>query len=179
MCGGRGTRLDAPVEKPLLEIDGIPMIDRVIAALEPSQIDTVYPVTSPHTPATTAHLEPPLIETPGAGYVDDLGVALDDPRIDQPVLTVVADLPLLTTDHVNTAIDAANGDSVVVCVPVALKRRLGLTADTTRGHGGPDRAPTGLNVIGADPETTITSYDVRLAVNVNTQDDARIAEALA
>lgn len=178
MCGGRGTRFDAPVEKPLYEIDGIPMIDRVLSALEDSRVDTVYPVTAPHAPDTSAHVELQIIEAPGAGYVEDLGVALEDDRIDLPVLTVVADLPLLAAEHVNTAIDAANGSSVVMCVPAVLKQRLGLTVDETEGHGGTDLAPTGLNIIGNDPEAIVTSYDARLAVNVNTIDDARVAEAL-
>lgn len=179
MCGGPGTRLDTPREKPLLEINGTPMLDRVLAALDASPIDTTYPVTSPHTPNTRDHLTREHIHTPGTGYVKDLNTALADDRITTPVLTVTADLPLLAPTHISTAIDAHDTDSVVVCVPTALKHHLGLSAEETPGHGGPELAPTGLNIVTTHTETIVTSYDVRLAVNVNTTTDATIAESLA
>ncbi|MFT4885285.1 MAG: adenosylcobinamide-phosphate guanylyltransferase, partial [Natronomonas sp.] len=59
---------------------------------------------------------------------------------------------------------------------------LGVSADTTRAHGGHELAPAGLNVVGADEdaeETLHVSYDARLAVNVNRPGDAEIAEVLA
>ena len=54
MCGGCGTRLDAPVEKPLFEVAGRPMIEHVHAALANSDVDTVYAAPSPQTPETSA-----------------------------------------------------------------------------------------------------------------------------
>ncbi|MFB6171644.1 MAG: NTP transferase domain-containing protein [Haloarculaceae archaeon] len=185
LCGGRGTRLDSDREKPLFEVCGAPMIDRVLAALaDAAAVETVHAAVSPHAPDTRAHLRDGdravVVETPGEGYVADLGRALD--RVGRPAVTAAADLPLLAPAHVSRAVErsrAAGGASVAVCVPAALKRRLDLSVDTTTTAGGRDLAPTGLNVVGAtDADETMTTYDARLAVNVNRLSDAAVAEAL-
>jgi adenosylcobinamide-phosphate guanylyltransferase len=189
MCGGRGSRLDAAVEKPLYEVAGRPMVDRVLDALAASRLDRVHAVSSPHAPRTHDHLEAaareagsPLgegsvVEAPGEGYVADLGYALD--RVGTPALTVAADLPLLAGDAVDDVLDAFSGTPVTVEVPAALKRQLGVSVDTARSADGREFAPTGVNVVadGADDETLVT-YDARLAVNVNRPPDVRVAEAL-
>jgi len=206
MCGGPGTRLNADVEKPLFEIGDEPMVDRVRRALAGSRVDRTHAVVSPHTPDTRDHLDGtlPLIETPGEGYVADLDAALD--RVETPVLTVAADLPLLDTAVVDRVLDAhdrrGSTGSMTVAVPATLKDRLGTSCDTVvsaedvpaafddrRGTGmggngkedgfGCDLAPTGVNVVAdAQEDTMYLSYDARLAVNVNRQSDAALAEAL-
>ena len=177
MCGGRGTRLDRG-EKPLFEVGGDPMVDRVLAALEGSRVDRVHAVTSPHVPETAAHLDGrvPRIEAAGEGYVADLADALES--VDNPVLTVVSDLPLLSASVVDRTLSAHDGGSLTVCVPTALKRALGVSADSTREQDGRRLSPTGLNVVGGD-ERVYVSYDARLAVNVNRPADAEVAEVLA
>lgn len=187
MCGGRGRRLDAPVEKPLYEVAGRPMLGRVLTALDDSAVDDVHAVTSPHVPATRAYLDGrsvATIETPGEGYVDDLGEALD--RAETPVLTVAADLPLLSGDAVDAVLDAYGGrdprecGSLSLCVPAPLKEALGVSVDLTFDRAGRELAPTGINIVSDhESETVHVSYDARLAVNVNRPEDARIAEALA
>ncbi|MGQ3410747.1 NTP transferase domain-containing protein [Natrinema sp. LN54] len=186
MCGGEGTRLEIPREKPLHPIAGTAMVDRVLAALRESAIETVYAAVSPNAPDTRSHLEATdgvtTIETAGEGYVTDLLNVLDDPRISPPVLTVAADLPLLEGPVVDRIL-AAHGDgsaSRTVCVPVALKRRLGVSIDT-RLETADHLAPTGVNVVGTtDDSTTMTDvyYDSRLATNVNRLEDARLAAGL-
>lgn len=186
MCGGHGTRLESDTEKPLFDVCGAPMVDHVLAALRDAPaVETVHAAVSPHAPDTSAHLRdhplaPAVVETPGEGYVTDLGLALD--RVGEPVVTAAADLPLLAPEHVERAVTAcqrADGASVTVCVPAALKRRLGTSADTTTTVEGRELAPTGLNVVGTtDTEKTMTSYDARLAVNVNRLEDAAVAEDL-
>ncbi|WP_348613710.1 NTP transferase domain-containing protein [Halobaculum rarum] len=201
MCGGRGTRLGAVgdgTEKPLVEVGGVPMVDRVLDALAGSQVEGVHAVVSPHTPATAAHLvvrgDLTVIEAPGDGYVADLGYALE--RVDRPVLTVASDLPLLTAEAVDRAVDAAAGggagasgsdgagESLAVYVPVSLKREVGASVDEgTTTVDGREGAPTGLNVVGDDDradaeENTLVVADERLAVNVNRPRDLRVAGAL-
>ena len=177
MCGGRGTRLDAAVEKPLLKIDGVPMIDRVIQALEGSRVEQIYAVGSPATPATLAHVEQPVIEGPGEGYVADLEAALA--QVEPPVLTLGADLPLLTADGVDWVLDAYTSGSAMVAVPVERKRALGVSIDATMPHAGRTVAPSGVNVVGdPTPEATHMTDRVQFAVNVNRPGDAQIAEAL-
>jgi adenosylcobinamide-phosphate guanylyltransferase len=176
-CGGKGTRLDADVEKPLFEVGGVPMIDRVLDALDGSRIDTACPVVSPHAPATREHLAGrERIDAPGEGYVADLEFALADDRVETPVLTVVADLPLLVPDTVDSVLDAHDTGSLAVCVPASLKRDLGVSVDTTFEGGGRDLAPTGANVVGDGRDETYVTEDHRLAVNVNRTRDAAVAE---
>ncbi|MFC7213234.1 NTP transferase domain-containing protein [Saliphagus sp. GCM10025334] len=217
MAGGQGTRLESQVEKPLYEIGGVAMIDRVLAALEASAVDRITVAVSPNAPDTHEHLAERdcsrsreidggvetttpatperVIETAGDGYVTDLGSILesDSSPISTPVLTVAADLPLLEVATVDDVLERyrrrvrarrqeggdggeAPAPSMTVCVPTALKRRLGFSVDATLES---DRhlVPTGVNVVGTSSETMIArSYDHRLACNVNRRTDARVAK---
>lgn len=174
MCGGKGTRLDSDAEKPLFEVGGRPMVERVREALAASRVDTTYAVVSPHAPATREYLDGvcPTIETPGEGYVSDLLAALGRDAVETPVLTVAADLPLLEGEVVNRVLDAADG-STSVRVPAALKHQLGVSCDEDGAW-----VPTGVNVVGDDEDTVYRSYDACLAVNVNRRRDAAVAERL-
>ncbi|WP_158855689.1 NTP transferase domain-containing protein [Halorhabdus sp. CUG00001] len=177
MCGGRGTRLDVGGEKPLVEIGGRALVDRVADALTASSIDRAYAVTSPNAPRTREYVSLPRIDAPGDGYVPDLQYALD--RIGRPVLTVAADLPLLAAETIDAVVTSHEGNSMTACVPVALKRRLGVTIDTTVPADGRDLAPSGVNVIAAgDQDRRIVFETPRLAVNVNHVRDLQVAEAL-
>lgn len=228
MCGGEGSRLRAggvTAEKPLVTVGGRPMLDRICTALVDSRIETVYAAVSPAAPSTREHardLPCTVVETPGEGYVADLHRVLAD--VGRPVLTVAADLPLLTAPLVNrvlavaeragarTAADrpdetaGATGrdrvrtdrssnrvPSVTVCVPVALKRQLGASVDTTipsdavdaaellpdsSAEPPPELAPSGVNVVADAGNATWVSRDARLAVNVNRPDDLALAENL-
>jgi len=206
MCGGRGTRLGGDREKPLVEVGGRPMVGRVLDALAGSRIERVHAAVSPHAPATRSYLAGrspdgvalDVVETPGEGYVADLEAALA--AAGRPALTAVADLPLLAAAHVDGALAAAtagvgggdggdsgpgsgDGDgrarSVTVCVPAALKRRLGVSVDAATDRDGRELAPTGLNVVGGGGDRVVVRDDRRLAVNVNRPGDLAVARRLA
>ncbi len=179
MCGGRGTRLGAG-EKPLTSIGGRVLVDRVLTALAESQIDTTYATISPHSPETARRLraDPGVttIETPGAGYVSDLKQALD--ALEPPVLTVVADLPLLSGALVDAILDRHTERSLAVCVPIGRKRALGVSVDETAIVAG-EWLPSGLNVVERADTTQYKAIDsIRLAVNVNRPRDAMIGTRL-
>ena len=181
MCGGRGTRLDADVEKPLYEVDSEPMVSRVLAALDAGQIDRTHAVVSPQTPQTRQYLDSnwrgvEIVDAPGEGYVADLQYALDEVKL--PVLTIAADLPLLDGDAVDTVLDQYSEGSLSVVVPDTLKRALGVSSEQVTKRAGKRVAATGLNVVGDGEEHTYVSHDVRLAVNVNYGSDATVAESL-
>lgn len=180
MCGGAGTRLGGGVEKPLVAVDGTPMVGRVRAALAASRVEAVHLAVSPRAPETRTHLlaaDARVIETPGDGYVTDLNAALA--RVGRPALTVAADLPLLTGSVVDRTLDAVADRSLTVAVPVDLKRRLGVSVETAFDHGGRGLAPTGLNVVAGTDDDIYVSDDPRLAVNVNRPADLQVAEALS
>ncbi|WP_240729931.1 NTP transferase domain-containing protein [Halalkalirubrum salinum] len=183
LCGGRGTRLGTDTEKPLVEVCGRSMVDRVCAALAASEINHVVAAVSPHAPKTEKYLrsgrstgDVELIETPGNGYVEDLGFVLD--RVETPVLTVAADLPLLTGSIVDSVLDSIESKkSTTVCVPVETKRSLGVSIDTSLTPEEYDRplAPCGLNVVAEPGEEFVVRRDRALAVNVNRPRDLQIA----
>ena len=182
MCGGRGTRLDATREKPLVEVGGRPLVDRVIAAAgDADRVDRVVAVVSPHTPQTAGALtgtdevgepnesqalrvidtnvtragtELTVIRTPGEGYVTDLTAALD--WVGRPVVTLAADLPLLSGRLVDRLLGTADGSRPVdgseatagptttvgsrtFVVPQRLKRTLGVSADERPYEPAPSR----------------------------------------
>lgn len=197
MCGGRGTRLGLDVEKPLLEIGGVAMIDRVLGALAESDVDDRYAVGSPAVPDTATHIRErygaaesgsgsaspadhttvEYIEAAGEGYVADLSTALE--RVETPVLTIAADLPLLAGDAIDSVLAAYERGSMTVCVPTERKRALGVTIDSTTDDDGTTVTPTGVNVVGdPEPETIFMTTDTRFAVNVNRPRDAWVAEVL-
>ena len=180
MCGGEGTRLSPAVgdtEKPLVTVGRRPMIDRVVDALEASRVETIVAAVSPATPRTAARLADRegvrLVETPGEGYVADLTTALV--AVETPVVTVTADLPLLTGRLVDRAIETAGGDSLAVCVPRSLVESIGGSVDTTVDHEGERVVPTGLNVVGSGPDRRVVWATERLACNVNRPSDRRTA----
>lgn len=187
LCGGEGSRLGGDVEKPLVEVDGVPTIDRVLDALQAAdRVGRIHAVTSSKTPETHAHLhgnrvpgEDDLVvhEGAGEGYVADLTDALE--RTGRPALTVAADLPLLSGEAVDGAVERAAGESLSVCVPLALKQELGVSADTTFDHDGTTVAPTGVNVVGSDADQVHVVDSEALAVNVNRPGDLAVARALA
>jgi adenosylcobinamide-phosphate guanylyltransferase len=210
LCGGRGTRLDEDREKPLVPVDGRPMVGRVLDALADARVTRVVAVVSPHTPETADRLRGELTEAAavsctvldgrGDGYVTDLNRGLD--AVGKPAVTVAADLPLLRGSDVDAAIDAAmrpdtggdacaSGDaradteggfsarSVTVCVPAAQKRKLGVSVDTAFEHEDGTLAPSGLNVVGDDPDRILVSESRSLAINVNRPRDRAVARAVA
>jgi adenosylcobinamide-phosphate guanylyltransferase len=185
MCGGRGSRLDAGTEKPLVDVAGVSLIDRVVRAVQASRVDDVYAVPSPNAPATRVRVDGldavSVIETSGAGYVADLQSALDAIRCadDVPVLTVAADLPLLDGEVVDRVLDVYDTGSLTVASPASLPATLGLQTDAAFDvEGGQRVVPAGVNVVGGDPDDVWVSWDARLAVNLNYPSDVAVAERL-
>jgi len=181
MCGGEGSRFRPAVgdtEKPLVKIDGEPMLDQVVNALRASSLPTVAAAVSPATPETAAHLAEvggvECITTTGDGYVADLGEAVA--RLGTPTVTVAADLPLITAGHIDRAAATAGGDSLTVCVPASLTAALDVSAETSTEIDGEPVVPTGLNVVGDGADRTVVWADDRLAFNINRPGDHRAVE---
>ncbi len=184
MCGGRGTRLESPHEKPLHPIDGTPMVDHVCRALDSSRVESIHAAVSPNATETATHLESvgeiTTIETAGDGYVTDLMSALEKPELTPPVVTVAADLPALEGPVLDRILERYGNDtdSRTICVPAALKRRLGVRIDS-RLADTPHLVPTGVNVVGTtSQDMTRVSYDPRLAINVNRLEETRVASEI-
>ena len=116
MCGGIASRMQqGGIEKPLLKVDGIAMVERVILALAGSdRFDRILAAISPNTPKTKELLKSKgieTIETPGEGYSNDLSYLLLKLK-PQRVMVVPSDIPLLNSQIVSEIIDIIGYSSI-------------------------------------------------------------------
>lgn len=103
------------IEKPLLKVDGIAMVERVILALAGSgRFDRILAAISPNTPKTKELLKSKgieTIETPGEGYSNDLSYLLSKLK-PQRVMVVPSDIPLLNSQIISEFLDAIDNSSI-------------------------------------------------------------------
>ncbi len=168
MAGGEARRMGGAL-KPLINVCGAPMIQWVInAALNVSRhvvVATSSRTTQPLLTRMPALITDPrihVIETPGDGYVSDLRVVTSSLR--KPLLVLPADVPLITTDHLRSFLNAAKEfpDADVVTLVV-------------EGVG-----PIGISLFrkGGGDWASVTVRDDDRLMNVNTWEDLRRAETL-
>ena len=128
MAGGAGTRLRLG-EKPLVTIGGRPMISLVLSVFEKTGNDIVI-VTSQETPFTMNWARAngfECIRASGHGYIPDLREAVKTIEETGPLFTCVADLPCLSTGHINqirAAYESSGKEALSTWVP-ALYREPG------------------------------------------------------
>ncbi len=188
MAGGKGTRMALAQEKPLLVVGGKPVVDHVISALKSAQrVSRVVVAASACTPKTAAHLKKlgvEVVETPAKEYVSDFAFVVKKLGLGV-VLTVAADLPLLTGEVVDEVVDAyfrCGKPALAVAVPLETKRKLDMSLGYAFEHEGVQVVPAGLNVNdGAriDDEWIDQAVYVvdraEVAVNINTVEELKIA----
>jgi adenosylcobinamide-phosphate guanylyltransferase len=191
MAGGKGTRLALSEEKPLLKVCGKPMIELVLGALKDAgKINEIVVTVSQYTPKTAKFIERfpvQILKTHGKGYVSDVRYAVRKLNLDT-VLTISADLPLITGDIINRVIERftqCGKPALTVAVPIETKERLGLGVEYVHEMGDKRLVPAGINVIdgrrideGELDEEIYAIDEGEVAVNVNTRHDLEIAEHL-
>ena len=189
MAGGRGTRLNILGEKPLLEIGGKPMIQRVLEALrDATKVKDIVVVVSRYTPQTAAFAQKQglkVFQALGKGFCLDANYAIRRLRLDK-VLTICADLPLITgefIDKVITFYEQCKKPALTVAIPQEVYAKYGLSFDYVFNVNGRSLIPIGVNVVDGKrveerylDEEILLIDDVKVAVNVNTLQDMRIAE---
>jgi len=97
LAGGSGTRLNLG-EKPLVTLNGKPMIEYVIKAFHDAGYEVVVILTG-KTPYTLNWCRARAISylvASGAGYIEDLAEAAEYLEIRDPFFSCVADLPFLS-----------------------------------------------------------------------------------
>ncbi len=188
MCGGKATRMKADIEKPLIKVNGIPMVERVILALEGShKFERIIAVVSPTTPKTREFLAAKgieMIETAGEGYSQDLSrmlLALKPHK----VFVAPADVPLLDSKTVSDIVAlAANrtAPAISIIIDREFVEKLGVKPSIVLGeqycHSGItifDAAKVGS---GSIEEQHVVMNEVKVAVNVNTKEELGLAEKL-
>ena len=181
MAGGKGTRMDIPEEKLLLEYKK-PIIFHVIDALKNSYcFSKVVVATSPNSPDTKRVLEERGIETLGTqgnGYVNDLNFLLQ--KIDGFVFVVSGDLPLLDEEIIQKLVEF-NSENVWTSFLVSKKflNSLGLKSNLLVKYDSTECVYTGISIVNADKiknlnlvnEDYIILDDKRISFNLNTNED--------
>ena len=95
-------------EKPLVTLFGRPLIDYVALALEDSCVDRIFVATTdnvPHTREWTKQRDLSVVETGGYGYVADMIEAVKKAEVEGPIMIIMADLPLVTSDLIDEIIE--------------------------------------------------------------------------
>jgi adenosylcobinamide-phosphate guanylyltransferase len=186
MAGGKGSRMRSNQEKPLLEVLGQPLIQNVVDALFSSKyIEKVLVATSIHTPQTAQWVKNKglaRIDTPGRGYVEDMAFILSQPDLhNETILTVTADLPLLTGEVVDEVIDyyqQCTNPALSVMVPVEIFYKHCLQPSMVWEN----LVPSGLNILrGKDTEQDeelLVLGKLEVALNINSPEDIISLERL-
>jgi adenosylcobinamide-phosphate guanylyltransferase len=186
MAGGSGSRLNLG-EKPLIPINGRPMIGYVIDAFSSGGFDPVV-AASPNTPMTMnwcrAH-SIALCKTEGRGYIEDMIGAvefLDEPH---PLFVCVCDIPCITTKVICQITDAylkSGKDACSAWVPADLVQSCRGTIFYQEQVDGIGACPAGVNILRGDlisqtqEELQVLLTEPGLALNVNTRADLASAE---
>jgi adenosylcobinamide-phosphate guanylyltransferase len=189
MAGGKGTRLRLSVEKPLLEVGGKPAIERVLRSLlAAKKVDAVVVAVTDSSPKTASFVSKfpvKVVKTPGRDYIFDMQFVVRKLGLEH-VLTVAADLPLITSeiiDSIAEGYERCGKPALAVVVPRETKKRLGMGEEYAFSLGEQLVVPTGVNVIDGrriEEEELEQDFYVserkELAINVNTLVELKIAE---
>ncbi len=191
-AGGKGTRMGkCGIEKPMHMVGDRPVVARVVEALQHStHIDRILVSVSDNTPRTEQYLQSigvETIRTSGESFMDDLHQAFGSMDGDY-VLTCPSDLPLLTTEVVNTFIEyfvPGLMESAIAVVDEATVLGTGITPSYTRECNGRQWVLSGLCIMNR-PRTLAGDYLeeylfetnwVELSVNVNTPKELDLARS--
>ncbi|OFV67981.1 hypothetical protein DRN98_05585 [Methanosarcinales archaeon] len=161
MAGGKATRLGC-VEKPMVKLGGIPLIDHVMRPLIELDIETIVAV-SKNTQDTTVYCQRSnyeVVMTSGNDYHEDLFHLTEQFGA---ILTIVSDIPFLTPAHIKAILKADRmRDSVVGCTMVH---------DVI--------TPFGLNIVDGTTDRYLLFDDYYVGININSQEDLDLAEKIS
>jgi GTP:adenosylcobinamide-phosphate guanylyltransferase len=181
MAGGRATRFGAEVEKALLEVGGRSLLERAVRTLRSDLLSGIHVVVSHHTPRTTERAREmgvEVIETRGLGYHQDLLELLD--KIDDAFLTLNVDVPFIREHHVVRILEAFDGRSIAAATPTTSALTEPREESVGNNATGMSIAWVGLNIVTREPETEVILLDdPLLAVNVNDEDDLKLANKIS
>jgi adenosylcobinamide-phosphate guanylyltransferase len=186
MAGGKGTRMESNLEKPLTKVKGKLLIEHVLTALQDAKrVERIVVATSRYTPQTALFLDKlgfEVAKTPGDGYIEDLAFLVSrDEFEDQIILTVTSDLPLITSEIIDQVLEEYQKSSkpaMAVMIPVEVFREHGLEPSLVLGN----LVPSGLNILrGKDneqDEEVLVLSKIELALNINSLEDIISLEKL-
>ena len=189
MAGGKGTRMKLSEEKPLLLVGGKPAIAHVIESLlAAKRVDAVVVAVTDNSPKTAGFVSKfpvKVVKTPGKDYIFDMQFVVRKLGLGH-VLTVAADLPLITSeiiDSVAEGYERCGKPALAVVVPMETKKKLGMGEEYAFTVEGRLVVPTGVNIIDGqrineeelDQEFYISELK-EIAININTLEELKMAE---
>ncbi|MCE8425846.1 MAG: NTP transferase domain-containing protein [Candidatus Methanoperedens sp.] len=191
MAGGMGKRLGKD-EKPLTILQGKPMIQYVLFALLRSKnIGRIFVAASPKVEKTTRWLldfkneynRVEVMMTPGKGFVSDMIFAVEKAGIKDEVFIIMADLPLVTPDIIDSIIEKheeINTPALSVHMKLDVYTELGLRPDTVFHKNNGIIVPCGINILNVEKiceeqeDYNLILDHKQLALNVNTLEDLAV-----
>jgi adenosylcobinamide-phosphate guanylyltransferase len=177
-------------EKPLVTLFGRPLIDYVALAIEDSFVDRIFVATTdnvPHTREWCKERGLDVVETGGYGYVADMIEAVKKAEVKDPIMIIMADLPLVTSDLIDDIIEVYEHrpePALSTHTPLDLHSRLGRRPDSLFNYQGRLIVPAGINVLdGLEIEREQEDFHlilerIELAVNVNVAGDLKLCERI-
>ncbi|KXB06553.1 hypothetical protein AKJ52_02105 [candidate division MSBL1 archaeon SCGC-AAA382C18] len=190
MAGGVGSRMESTQEKPLIQLDGKPMIKHVIESLNKlDSIEKIFVATSSKTPKTSKFIEDiglEVVETSGSGYHPDMKEAIEKIG-DETVLVISSDLPLVKKSDLEKIIRKFKKfEKPALSTFIELKNSdFEFRAEESFEMDGREVAPAGINLIEGRKidESYIEQKNLILSrseigLNVNSKNDLRRAERI-
>jgi adenosylcobinamide-phosphate guanylyltransferase len=200
MCGGRASRMQLQqqqqggIEKPLLKVAGIAMVERVISALACSnRFDRIIAAVSPNTHKTNEFLKSKgieTIETAGEGYSQDLSCLLSKLK-PQKVVAVPGDIPMLNSQIVNEILNIIDDDdddrqeqepAISIIFEKGFVEKIGVKPSIVLMNQYCHSGITLFNTMAVGTEPVKERYLVmnrrEIALNVNTKEELELAEKL-
>lgn len=186
MAGGAGVRLNLG-EKPLILINGRPLISYVINAFEGAGCIPVVAV-SLQTPMTLNWCRAQGIEfvkTDGAGYVDDMISAVNLLDEKKALFVSVSDIPCIIPEIIHTISEvyySSGKDAASIWVPATAVKSCREAMPYREDIHGIKACPAGVNILRGDiisepqDELQVLLDEPRLALNINTRADLANAE---
>ena len=180
MAGGKSTRFRKPVEKAILSVGGLRLLERSAKALNEEGIKDVMVATASHTPDThnlAKSLGLKIVRTKGLGYHQDTLELLEKHG---NFVSLNVDVPFIRGQHVRKLLMACRNESISVVIP-ASKALLRPDKDSVmKDADGAEMIWVGLNFVTANPRTGFLILDdPLLSVNINTVTDLEFADRLA
>jgi len=188
LAGGEGSRLKLG-EKALVPVADRPMLSWVIDAFVGANIEPIV-VTSHKTPYTRNFCRAnniDMINTSGAGYIEDLQEAVRFSEEDGALFTSAADIPYLTSsiiERVRTAYVDSGKSACSTWVPLKICKQYGMAPRYIQEINGVPATPCALNIFlgsmvnDVQDEVAILLDEPGLAFNVNTREELEQAESL-
>ncbi len=165
----------------MLKVGDKPMIEHIVGILKQSKtVNRIIVAVSGNTPQTArkaTELGIEVLLTPGESYVSDMQYAIKTLNLSD-VLTVAADIPFITAEIVDHAVEkyrSSGKPSLAVMASTNVYRKIGSKPEYVFEIDGRSLVPIGLNVIDGrridepelDQAVLVTDFEEH-AVNVNT-----------